>query len=214
MISKKQLKTELQLPTVAIIGELLRAAGRDPKGQQVEDADASLVRAAVVFWRKGHSYAEAVRLAASQKAEQSGNQEEATGNANGNNGNGTLTLQNRVQHQQMKLAAEKRQTNRQATVTRATTDAVENETLYWLALAAAEASPQVQESEPVTQARDLYFALRSGQLSQDEAVNQMGDQLEELGFFEGESLLEGFLPMEAELTDSELSEGEAMATAN
>lgn len=206
MISKKQLKTELNLPTVAVIAEMLKAAGRDPKGQNVEDTDAELVRAAIPFWRKGHSYAEAVRLAASQKAEQSGNQEEATGNANGNNGNGTLTLQNRVQHQQMKLAAEKRQTNRQATVTRATTDAVENETLYWLALAAAEASPQVQESAPVTQARDLYFALRTGQLSQEEAINQMGNQLEDLGFFGDENLLNDFLPAEVSISDTELSE--------
>jgi hypothetical protein len=202
MISKKQLKTELQLPTVAVIGEILKAAGRDPKGQQVEDADASLVRAAVPFWRKGHSYAEAVRLAASQKAEQSDSQEEPTPN----NGNGTLTLQNRVQHQQMKLAAEKQQINQQATVTRATTDATENETLYWLALAAAEASPQVQESAPVTQARDFYFALRTGQLSQEEAINQMGDQLEGLGFFGEENLLEGFLQAETEITDSEVME--------
>ena len=201
MISKKQLKIELQLPTVAVIGEILKAGGRDPKGQNVEDADAELVRAAVVFWRKGNSYAESVRLAKAQKAEQGETQEEAP-----SNGNGALTLQRRVQSQQAKLALEKRQTNRQATVTRATTDAVENETLYWLALAAAEASPQVQESEPVTQARDLYFALRSGQLSQDEAVNQMGDQLEELGFFGDENLLSGFLPMEADITDSELTE--------
>jgi hypothetical protein len=200
MIGKKQLKTELQLPTVAIIGEILKAAGRDPKGQNVEDADAELVRSAVVYWRKGHSYAEAVRLAKAALAEQAGGQEEAT---NQTNGNGTLTLQNRVQHQQAKLAQQKRQTNRQATVTRATTDAVENETLYWLALAAAEASPQVQESAPVTQARDLYFQLRSGQLSQDEAINQMGDQLENLGFFEDENLLEGFLPVEADISDSE-----------
>lgn len=201
MISKKQLKTELQLPTVAVIGEILKAAGRDPKGQNVEDADAELVRAAVVHWRKGNSYAESVRLAKAQKTEQGESPEEAP-----SNGNGALTLQRRVQSQQMKLAAEKRQTNRQATVTRATTDAVENETLYWLALAAAEASPQVQESEPVTQARDLYFALRSGQVSQDDAVNQMGDQLESLGFFGDENLLNGFLPIEEPLTDTELTE--------
>lgn len=204
MISKKQLKTELNIPTVAIIGEMLKAAGRNPQGQSVEDADAALVRAAVPFWRKGHPYAEAVRLAKAQKTEQS-NQEQDDSQPQPN-GNGALTLQQRVQSQQAKLAIEKRQTNRQATVTRATADAVENETLYWLALAAAEASPQVQESEPVTQARDLYFALRSGQLSQDEAVNQMGDQLESLGFFEEENLLEGFLPMEAERTTSELTE--------
>jgi hypothetical protein len=202
MIPKKQLKSELQLPTVAVISEILKAAGRDPKGQNVEDADVELVRAAVVHWRKGNSYAESVRKALAQKSD---NQEEQTSN-NDSNGNGALTLQRRVQSQQMKLAAEKRQTNRQATVTRATSDAVENETLYWLALAAAEASPQVQESEPVTQARDLYFALRSGQLSQDEAVNQMGDQLENLGFFGDENLLEGFLPVETELADSEMSE--------
>ena len=202
MIPKKQLKLELNLPTVAVIGEILKAAGRDPKGHNVEDADAELVRAAVVYWRKGHSYAEAVRNAKAN-AEQTDSDQE---NANPTNGNGALTLQNRVQHQQVKLAAQKRQTNRQATVTRATTDAVENETLYWLALAAAEASPQVQESAPVTQARDLYFALRSGQLSQEEAVNQMGDQLEDLGFFEGENLLEGFLPVEAEISDSELTQ--------
>ena len=201
MIPKKQLKSELQLPTVAVIGEILKAAGRDPKGQNVEDADVELVRAAVVYWRKGNSYAESVRKALAQKSD---SQDEQTSN-NDSNGNGALTLQRRVQSQQMKLAAEKRQTNRQATVTRATSDAVENETLYWLALAAAEASPQVQESEPVTQARDLYFALRSGQLSQDEAVNQMGDQLENLGFFGDENLLNGFLPVEAELTDSEMS---------
>lgn len=202
MISKKQLKTELQLPTVAVIGELLKAAGRNPQGQNVEDADADLIRVAVTFWRKGHSYAEAVRQAKAQKAEQT----EAPTEANQTNGNGALTLQRKVQSQQAKLAIEKRQTNRQATVTRATADAVENETLYWLALAAAEASPQVQDSEPVTQARDLYFALRSGQLSQDEAVNQMGDQLEELGFFGDENLLNGFLPIDTNVTDSELSE--------
>ena len=201
MLSKKQLKTELQLPTVAVIGEILKVAGRDPKGQNIEDADAELVRLAVTFWRKGHSYAEAVRLSKEQKTDQAAPEEAAQ-----TNGNGALALQRRVQSQQMKLAADKRQTNRQATVTRATNDAVENETLYWLALAAAEASPQVQDSEPVTQARDLYFALRSGQLSQDEAVNQMGDQLESLGFFEEENLLESFLPMEAERTTSELAE--------
>jgi hypothetical protein len=201
MISKKQLKAELQLPTVAVVGEILKAAGRNPQGQNVEDADAELIRVAVTFWRKGHSYAEAVRQAKAQKDEPQTPDEPTQTNANG-----ALTLQRKVQTQQAKLALEKRQTNRQATVTRATTDAVENETLYWLALAAAEASPQVQESEPVTQARDLYFALRSGQLSQDEAVNQMGDQLEELGFFGGENLLEGFLPMEEPLTDTELTE--------
>jgi hypothetical protein len=203
MISKKQLKSELQLPTVAVIGEILKAAGRNPQGQNVEDADAELIRVAVTFWRKGHSYAESVRQAKAQKAETQPSDEPTQTSTNGN---GALTLQRKVQTQQAKLALEKRQTNRQATVTRATTDAVENETLYWLALAAAEASPQVQESEPVTQARDLYFALRSGQLSQDEAVNQMGDQLEELGFFGGENLLEGFLPMEEPLTDTELTE--------
>lgn len=204
MISKKQLKTELQLPTVAIIGEILKAAGRNPQGQNVEDTDAELVRSAVPFWRKGHPYAEAVRLAKAQKAEQTTDNHEETG-TNTSNGNGTLTLQNRVQHQQMKLAAQKRQTNRQATITRVTSDAVENETLYWLALAAAEASPQVQESAPVTQARDLYFALRSGQLSQDEAINQMGDQLEGIGFFGEENLLENFLPVEAEISNSEMT---------
>lgn len=169
MITKKQLKDELNLPTVNVIAELLKAAGRDPKGQNVEDADAEIVRAAIPFWRKGNTYPESVRLAKAQKSEQT----ETTTEPNQANGNGALTLQRKVQSQQAKLAIEKRQTNRQATVTRATSDAVENETLYWLALAAAEASPQVQESEPVTNARDLYFALRSGQLSQDEAINQM-----------------------------------------
>jgi hypothetical protein len=204
MIPKKQLKQELQLPTVAVIGEILKAAGRDPKGQNIEDADAELVRAAVVYWRKGYSYAEAVRLAKANKAEQTDSQEEM--GTTPPNGNGVLSLQSRVQHQQMKLAAEKRQTNQQATVTRATTDAVENETLYWLALAAAEASPQVQESAPVTQARDLYFALKTGQLSQEEAINQMGSQLEDLGFFGDENLLNDFLPAEVSISDTQLSE--------
>lgn len=188
-------------PTVSVIAEILKAAGRKPQGANVEDADADLIRVAVTFWRKGHSYAESVRQAKAQKSDS-----QTTEEPTATNGNGALTLQRKVQTQQAKLALEKRQTNRQATVTRATTDAVENETLYWLALAAAEASPQVQDSEPVTQARDLYFALRSGQLSQDEAVNQMGVQLEELGFFGDENLLEGFLPKEAELTDTELTE--------
>lgn len=206
MISKKQLKTELNLPTVAVIGEILKAAGRDPKGQQVEDADADLVRKAVPYWRKGHDYDEAVRLAKAEHTAVDG-QQPANGNGNGK-ANSALTLQNQTMRQTAALDKRNEMFAQKATLSKAVGDEKKNQALYWYARAAAAASPQVQESEEVTEARDFYFQMASGNVSGADFVADMGATLDELGFFGSE--LESLLPAD----DSSFSSPDASSYAN
>lgn len=183
MISKKDLKNELGLPTVAVIAELLKASGRLAQGSCVEDADADLVRRAVPHWKAGHSYVEAVWLAKEPVAEEQHNDKNnGNGNSNASSSAG-LSIKQKAQFQATKLAKENEKLRTQALITKAVNDAEKNQEAYWYLLAAAEGSEQVQQSERVTTARDFYYQVSSGQLGETTQIAELESELEAMDFF-------------------------------
>jgi hypothetical protein len=209
MIRKTALAKELGLDTVAIITGLLKAAKRPASAQMVEDADADLVRKAAPYWRKGHDYVEAIRLAKGEQQEQLPESADANVHENGNGAkpaNSMLALQNQAQRQTAALDKQNKALGQKAILSKAVEHEKEAQTLYWLGRAAAANSPQVQNSEPVTAARDFYFQMQSGTVANVDVVADLEQTLEDLGFF-GESLdasrLEGLLPAEETFSSQE-----------
>lgn len=198
MIKKKQLQVELNLPTVAVITGLLKAAKRPHSTQFVEDADADLVRQAVPHWRKGYDYDECIKLAkaASTQSNPAEPDQEQEPTANGKAG-ADLVLQHRIQQGHSQLEQNQKELTQKATINRAVTDEKKAQTLYWQLRTVAAFSPQVQDSEEVTEARDLYFQVASGGNPVD--INaEVLDVAAQLGFFEGGDIDPNFLLADGE----------------
>jgi hypothetical protein len=181
MITKKQLKAELNLEAVAIINELLKAAGRSvgvQRSTNIEDADATLVRAAVVHLRQGFDYSEAVARAKSDRLGQQTQEAEPT-NAPATS---SAALQHTITSRRTNLDRANQAFSKQATTQKAVKDEKDAQKLYWLTRAVAAGSPQVQESEEVSLAREFYYTIASGDLTNADIDADMEAELVSCGF--------------------------------
>ncbi len=182
---KSALKAELGLDSTNLITQILKAANRPYSTQRVEDADAELVRKAIVHVRTGKSVVEAVRQVTSSSREEAAAQTDkdpAVPNDNGNS-NGQITLTGLIEAGNTQLSCQQANQLKQAIQNKSTDLAEQAQEALWLGTAAAMFSPQVQNSERVTNARDFALNVISASVEDGALSTELKETMFDLGFF-------------------------------
>jgi hypothetical protein len=190
MNTKKALKTELALESVAVINTILKTAGCPSNVQRstsIEAADERLVRAAIPHLNAGKSPSEAVKLAKAEiRGAEMAAEEEDTPVGNSTNGNGNASALSPYQKAQIQNNLQ-RQKDEATALRQVAQDAVEFaeklEEARWLLVAASRSSEQVQSSDRVTRAREFALGISDGGLENNSHIEGVDSLLEDLGFF-------------------------------
>lgn len=178
MSTKKQLKAELQLESVAFINNLLKAAGRNKetlRSPEISEADELLIHLAIPHLKSGKSPTESIKLA---EAEIRGTQQAESTEP-------TSALTSQTTESRHSLTAQKReQIVFEQAIQIGTELAEKAEILKWAAYAAAISSDQVQNSDRVVQAREFALSLNDGGLANDSHLHFLNEYLDQVGFFQ------------------------------